>query len=98
MGTAGYSRVYTLRIAECCVDSAAASLIYAACTVLCVGLLLLLAAAALAHIPFPGVTDVPSDMSHLNRADLASLRFHLLQGDFNLWTPSPPAPPPAPPN
>ena len=94
---AKYARFGAPRVCECCFDSTATCLIYAVCTAGCSVLLIAAAVAAMSLIPMPGTTDVPDSLDHLNRADLASVRFHLIQGDFYIWNPPPPPAFPPPP-
>ena len=94
---AKYARFGGPRLCECCFDSAATCLIYTVCTFVASLILVAAAVAAVSLVPMPGTTDVPDSLDHLNRADLVSVRYHLVQGEFFLWNPLPPPSPPPPP-
>lgn len=92
-----YARFGAPRVCECCFDSAATCAVYVACTLGCALFLVSAAVVAVSFVPMPGTTDVPDSLDHLNRADLASVRYHLIQGDFFIWNPPPPPAFPPPP-
>lgn len=84
------------RCAEFATDSCAAWLLNLLCAVLCIAGAVYGTALAISLLPYPDMSgDQPPLMGEYNRADLASIRYLLLEG--RLWWPPPPPAAPSPP-